>query len=91
MADPKPKGPHPDTGFDPPPTLAERGAQIQAAAQDVAGGEVSLGDALRKHFPTAEDGSTSPEMELELHRACEQFIRQWAHWNVPVADEKGGE
>ena len=68
--------------------MARLDAQIKAAAGDVAGGEVSLGDALRKHFPTATSGDESPGMGFAWQQACTEYIEQWARWNVSVEGDE---
>ena len=55
--------------------------RIRLAVADVLA-EVPLGEALRRRFPEATDGSESPEMVLDLTAALTEYIGGWVALNV---------
>ncbi len=64
--------------------------RVAAAAHEVAGGEMSLGDALRTAFPECVTGDESAHSAVELHVALHRYIEAWAEGNQPEdADQLG--
>lgn len=66
--------------------VLELAPRVLEAVREIAGGEVSIGETLRRTFPEAESGDVSPDGAARLDAALMAFVAAWARDNVPAPE-----